>query len=224
MYYVTLKALRKEGACFEGYNKLVRALQGKAFTEADAEREFYIRFRHDEPISIAFILNSNGYEDALWAMRCITGADRELRLFAVWCARQVQHLMKDQRSIDALDVAERFANGQATEQELAAAWSAASAAAWGAAWDAASYTARDAASTAAWEAARDAASAAARGAAWSAAGASCAAARDAAGASCAAARDAAGASCAAARDAAWSAARASQAEQFKKVFCVEEKE
>jgi hypothetical protein len=44
--------------------------------------------------------------------------DKTLRLFAVWCARQVQHLMKDQRSLTALDVAERFANGQVTIEEL----------------------------------------------------------------------------------------------------------
>ena len=51
-------------------------------------------------------------------------SDKDLRLFAVWSARQVQHLMKDQRSIDALDVAERFAHGNATREELAAAWDA----------------------------------------------------------------------------------------------------
>jgi hypothetical protein len=88
--------------------------------------------------------------------------DKSLRLIAVRCAREVQHLMKDQRSIDALDVAERHANGEATDEELTAAWAAA--------WDA-----RDAA----WDAAGDAARAAARDAAWDAAGA---AARDAAGA------------------------------------------
>lgn len=62
--------------------------------------------------------------------------DRELRLFAVWCARQVQHLMTDQRSIAALDVAERHANGNAADDELAAALASA--------WDAARAAARDA--------------------------------------------------------------------------------
>ena len=54
--------------------------------------------------------------------------DKTLRLFAVWCARQVQHLMTDHRSIAALDVAERYANGEATREELDAALSAADAA------------------------------------------------------------------------------------------------
>ena len=63
--------------------------------------------------------------------------DRELRLIAVKCARQVQHLMTDKRSINALDVAEKFANGCATNKQLYAAWDAARDAAWVAAWDAA---------------------------------------------------------------------------------------
>ena len=58
--------------------------------------------------------------------------EEEQRLFAVWCCRQRQPLMKDKRSIAAVDVAERFAHGQATRQELAEAWEAASAAAWAA--------------------------------------------------------------------------------------------
>ena len=82
--------------------------------------------------------------------------DKDLRLMAVAFARQVQHLMNDQRSINALDVAQRYANGETTVDELKAAWAAARAAkaaasAAGAAW-------------AAWEAARDAAWAAARAA------------------------------------------------------------
>ena len=62
--------------------------------------------------------------------------DKQLRLIAVKCARQVQHLMTDQRSLNALDVAERFTNGEATQEELAAARAAAGDAAWAAAGDA----------------------------------------------------------------------------------------
>jgi hypothetical protein len=99
--------------------------------------------------------------------------DKELRLFAVRCARGIQHLMKDERSINAIDVAERYANGEATDDELDAAWAAARAAestaamaaestaamaaAWDAAWAAAWYSAWDAAWDAAWAAAWDAA-------------------------------------------------------------------
>ncbi|VBR19178.1 hypothetical protein [Burkholderia pseudomallei] len=164
-FAVTLAALRKAGACYEGYNKLVRSIQGKASSAEDADREAYIHFRHDAEIPLLDILKSNGLDDALWTLRCISGADRDLRLFAVWCARQVEHLMEDQRSKDALNVAERFANGEATDEERAAAWdaawAAARAAARAAAWAAARAAARDAAGDAAWDAAWAAARAAA---------------------------------------------------------------
>ena len=78
--------------------------------------------------------------------------DRELRLIAVKCARQVQHLMTDKRSINALDVAEKFANGCATNKQLYAAMYAAWDAARAAAWDAASDAARAAACVAAMDA------------------------------------------------------------------------
>ena len=108
--------------------------------------------------------------------------DRGLRLFAVASVRRVQHLMTDPRSVAALDVAERHANGLATDAELAAAWAAAWDAAWAAtrdaAWDATRDAARDASWHAAWAATRDAARAAARAAARDAARA---AVRDAAG-------------------------------------------
>lgn len=94
-------------------------------------------------------MENNGLNDALWALHCIKDADRDIRLFSVWCARQVQHLMRDSRSTNALDVVERFANGKATKEELEAASVDASAArdaawvssvnanvAWDAAWDA----------------------------------------------------------------------------------------
>jgi len=208
-FTVTLADLRKNGACIGGYNKVVRAIQGKPFSDDDGERETYIRFPRKDLISIVSILASNGIEDAIWALCCIenAGRDRDIRLFAVWCARQVEHLMTDQRSKDALDVAERHANGLATDGELAAAWAAAR----DAVWDAASAADWDAAWDAAWAAARDAARDAASAAAWEAASA---AAWDAA---CAAAWDAASA---AAWDEAWAAARdaprdAASAEQSK---------
>jgi len=58
-------------------------------------------------------------------------SDKDLRLFAVWCAREALKLVKtsDERSINACNVAERFANGEATKEELDAAKDAAWAAA-----------------------------------------------------------------------------------------------
>ena len=148
-FEVTLKQLRENEACVSGYNKIVSALKGIEF---DSERETYIRFKHDEPISLISILDSNGIYDSLWCLRCNREWDRDSRLFAVWCARQVQHLITDERSLNALNVAENFANGNATSEELAAAWAAAR----DAARDAVCAAAWDAARGAAWDAAWDA--------------------------------------------------------------------
>jgi hypothetical protein len=128
--------------------------------------------------SMQDVWNNAKPEYLIWvATRRGVLTDRELRLFAVVSARRVQHLMTDPRSVAALDVAERHANGLATDAELAAARDAAVDAAVDAAMDAAVAAARaaawdaawDAARAAAWAAARDAAGDAARAAAWAAA-------------------------------------------------------
>jgi len=147
MITTTLNRIRAHSPCREGWEKLLAGL-GK--TMAD-----------DEPLPFARIVEINGLDDALWCCRVEPQHAKVWRLYAVWCARQVQHLMTDPRSIAALDVAERHATGEATDDELMAAWDAARAAARAAAWDAARVAAWDAA----WAAARDAALAAVRDAA-----------------------------------------------------------
>jgi hypothetical protein len=174
----TLNKIREQSPCAGGWANLLGHL-GK--TKAD-----------DEPLSIVTVLDSNGLDDALWCMRAVEGHDREIRLFAVWCARQVQHLMTDPRSIAALDVAERFVNCEATKTELDAAKDAA----WAAAKDAPWASARAAAMAAAWGAARGVAMAAAKAAEMAAASG--------------AARDAAWA-------AAWAAAKAAQSNELRRI-------
>ena len=155
----------------------------------------------DEPLSITTIIDSNGVDDAIWCLRAVEGHDKEIRLYAVWCARQVQHLMTDKRSIDALDVAERYANGEATDAELKDAWEAA--------WEDAKSTDRyaDRAATAAAEAPARATRAAMEGAWWAVDAAMSAAAEAVAGY--------------AARDAAWCAAkyiaRANQEAELRRI-------
>jgi hypothetical protein len=105
-------------------------------------------------------------EDKFWAVSWFAG-DKVNRMFAVYCARQALMLVEnpDPRSVAACDIAEKFALGQSTKEELDAARDAASDAAWAAEMDAASDAARAAASDTAWDAARDAAMSAARSAA-----------------------------------------------------------
>ena len=192
-------------------------------------------------------------EDIIWALcREDFLPDCELRLFAVWCAREALKLIDapDPRSVEACNVAERYAKGEASEEELvaardaawaaaraaenadaSAAWAAASAAAWAASAAAsaarAARAARDACA-AAWDdraarAASEAARAAASEATRAAASEAARAARDAARA---AARDAARA----ARDAAWAAtseawaaAMAAQIDKLREIFVEKEK-
>lgn len=106
--------------------------------------------------------------DRLWVvLRPEAMDDRVLRLFAVRCARRALERARaagrepDARSWAACEVAERYALGEATEDDLVAARAAARAASWAGASDAA----RDASWAASWAGARDAAWDAARAAA-----------------------------------------------------------
>ena len=110
-FMTTLNQIRECSPCADGWAELLGFL-GK--TKAD-----------DDPLSLLTILESNGLDDALWSARAVKGHDRDFRLFAVWAARQVQHLMADPRSLNALDVAEQFANGLCDDAARAAAGAAA---------------------------------------------------------------------------------------------------
>jgi hypothetical protein len=204
MLYTTLNNIRDKCPCESGWAKLLKHL-GK--TQAD-----------DEQLSFKTILKSNGLDDAIWFLRSVEGHDREIRLFALACARRVEHLDKTGQAKKTNDVSEQFINGFATNYALSNAWAdAAFVATLYAARDTASSTSAAAASAvasdyswvAAWDARsaeRSATSAAARDAAWSAA---------ASGSEwSAAARDAA-------MDAGRDDAMDAQKEDFIKMFCTE---
>ena len=81
MITTTLNRIREHQPCTDGWAKLLAYL-GK--TKAD-----------DDPLPYAVILKSNGLDDALWCCRAEPQYSKEWRLYAVWCARQVRHLMID---------------------------------------------------------------------------------------------------------------------------------
>ena len=94
------------------------------------------------------------HEDRLWViLRTELVSEKLMRLFAVWCARQVLKPEHDQRLHAAVDVAERFANGNATADERSAVESAA---------ECAAESAVKSAESAAWSMARSAAESAQR--------------------------------------------------------------
>lgn len=51
--------------------------------------------------------------------------DRELHEFAWWCAQQVEHLLTDERSRNALKIKRLWLDGKATDEEIDAAYDAA---------------------------------------------------------------------------------------------------
>jgi hypothetical protein len=131
----TLNKIKEHSPCENGWKKLLTYLKK---TEAD-----------DEELSLLTILESNGLDDAIWAIKCVEGHDKEIRLMACDFAESVVHLSNDERSVNAIQVSRDYANGLASKEQLNAARVAA--------WD----VSRDAAmaAAAAWDAARDAAAA-----------------------------------------------------------------
>jgi hypothetical protein len=158
----TLSILREHQPCSDGWAKLLRYL-GPDWPE-------------DKAIPFSTILESNGVDDAIWALRAVSPdheieRDRLARLFACDCAEAALPIFEkkypdDKRPRHAIEVARAFANGETTSDESNAAWDAARAAAMDAA-GAASWDAARAAAWAAWASARDAAKAA-EAAAWAA--------------------------------------------------------
>ena len=113
MITTTLNRIRKYSSSETGWTKLLAGL-GK--TAAD-----------DDALPFATILEINGLDDALWCCRAEPQYAKEWRLLMVAYARRVEHLITAPEAKNAIDVAERYANGKATDEELYAAWDAASA-------------------------------------------------------------------------------------------------
>jgi len=160
----------------------------------------YIRTPWSHTLSDILVMETIPEKDRIWVASKML-PDKQLRYFAIWCAREAIALQDinniDSRTMDVLWFAEEYANGNLHENDLSAARAAAG--------DAAGAAARAAAGAAAGDAAGAAARAAARAAAGAAAGAAARA------AAWAAARAAAWA-------AAWAAAEDAQIECLKRLI------
>lgn len=138
---VTLSAIREYCPCPTSWEKLLRHL-GK--TQAD-----------DTAVPLLTILDLLGLDDCLWALRALPPeGDSEIRLLVCDLVEPAMQYTTDPRPAKTLQVARRYARGQATDEELLEAWASA-------------RDSRAAGTTAAW-AAGDAAAWAARVAAWAA--------------------------------------------------------
>lgn len=119
----TFKKLHEAGACKSRYTFLREALPNVT---------------DDESINLLTILETNGLDDALWALRATEqNCDRVARLMAADFAEQVipiwqKYSATNNRPQLAIKAARDFAKGLITEEQL----SAESAAAWSASWDA----------------------------------------------------------------------------------------
>jgi len=165
--HTTFTLLRERGACPEGYRTLAKHLGGVE------------RYGANKPIPLLTVLESNGLRDALWCLRAILpgeAAERERigSAFACDCAEHVlwvweKYNPNDRAPHRAIEVRRRFADGQATREELNTAIDAAEVAvagAAGAAWAAAAEAAEAAWAAGAEAAATGAAAAEAAERAW----------------------------------------------------------
>ena len=105
-----LKKISKTTPIYWGFNweMLLKALDK---TRYEGERDETI-------IEIKTIYELFSFEGAVIALETVEGYEKEMRLFAVFCARQVQHLMSHEQYVKLIDFAEKLANGEKTVTEL----------------------------------------------------------------------------------------------------------
>jgi len=109
---ITLQQIKDNDPCTDGWRKVLKANGGRS---ADFSK----------PFPVSSILDSNNLEDTFWVIRFLPEHDLLWRRYALWCALQVKDNTKDLRVHECLKTVERFCNGEATEEELSAARSAA---------------------------------------------------------------------------------------------------
>jgi hypothetical protein len=108
MIKITLQKIDDACPCSDGWKTLLKSKGGKK--KADRTVKF----------PLADVIKASGLDFTLRCLHCMPKHNRIWRKYAVWCARQVEHLMTDPSTKEALEVADRHADGMATDAELAA--------------------------------------------------------------------------------------------------------
>ena len=107
MIYTTLNKLKLHHPCSTSKEKLLSHL-GKTVGD-------------DDPLSMELILDVLEIQDAIWCTRAFPEHRKTWAFFVIKCVKDISHLITDPRSIKALDIAEQFLNGEATQKQLDAA-------------------------------------------------------------------------------------------------------
>lgn len=81
MIKITLRQIKEHDPCKDGWDKIYAA-QGPDL---------------DEPFNLVEALDSNGFDDTVWALRCLSGYDNLWKRYARWCAERVTHLTECSR-------------------------------------------------------------------------------------------------------------------------------
>ena len=111
MMQTTFRRLEEAGACKERYLFLAKNLGGIK------------KYGKDTPITLKQILDINGLDDALWALRACNDAEKFSRLLACDYAERVLSIWEaqypeDDRPRKAIEVSRKYAMGEATEEDL----------------------------------------------------------------------------------------------------------
>ena len=133
MLHTTFKLLHQAGACSDRYKVLARALGGVK------------KYGTTTPIPLDRVLETNGLDDTLWALRAVLieeGAERDKlsRLLAADYAEEVLPLYEerypnDLRPRQTIEAARAYALGKISRYDLEAAWEVAWEVAWTVAWE-----------------------------------------------------------------------------------------
>ena len=103
----TLKEIKDKRPCQRGLKKLISNVGSDLNTELTPKQ----------------ILKSNGIQDAIWVLRCFTGIEKEIKLFAADCAESVLGLFEnrypeDKRPRQAIEASRLYIEGEITLEEL----------------------------------------------------------------------------------------------------------